>query len=108
VAAVDTQGRAGFAQAISFSSTAPSQLMGSVEWTLSSNSLEVVLFQGPCSPDAFYAIPSRCTSVGGVVASGTKPRRIAMSALPMGTYSLGIANRGTTAEAYTFEVTVTQ
>jgi hypothetical protein len=103
----DAGGRAGYAQAVTFSTTQAATLEVLLDWTVPTDVVEPGLFQGICLPESFYSIPSRCSGVVGATTSTSgKPRRLSVSSLPAGSYAVGVLNRGPLAEAYAYEITI--
>ena len=76
-----------------------------LDWTLASNNLDLVLTRGECTPEQLIAL--EC-DVAAIASSPTaKPERASVGSADAGAYVLFVANRGASAETFSFEARLT-
>lgn len=84
--------------AIPFETSVAGHLDVTVDWTLPTNAVDVVV-AGPC--------PGGCIIIGRTSSEQTKPLHLERSKLPPGPYTLRIYNRGPEPESVSYEVWLT-
>jgi hypothetical protein len=76
-----------------------------LDWTLASNNLDLILTRGDCTPEQLIAL--EC-DVAAIASSTTaKPERASIASAAAGAYTLFVANRGDSAETFSFEALLT-
>jgi hypothetical protein len=76
-----------------------------LDWTLASNNLDLVLTRGECTPEQLVAL--EC-DVAAIASSATaKPETASIASADAGAYTLFVANRGASAETFSFEARLT-
>jgi hypothetical protein len=76
-----------------------------VDWTFSADDIDVYLFRGVCTLQ--LAVGNQCDQLAASASATTKPERLVVSGAPAGSYTLGIANRGSNTESGTYRVYLT-
>jgi hypothetical protein len=87
---------------VPFTTTASGTLNVTVDWTLPTNSILVILVRGACSFDQLLA--SQCTSISATQGTTPKPRKISLSGQAAGLYTLFIGNLGPGDESSSYQV----
>ncbi|HET7293127.1 MAG TPA: hypothetical protein VFM88_11930 [Vicinamibacteria bacterium] len=95
-----------FLQEISITGTAANPLEMIADWTFASNDIDIVLFRGSCTPQAFIA--QSCTELAATTSTTTKPERLVVSNVAPGGYTIAIVNFGPTNESGVLQVFATQ
>jgi len=89
---------------IPLTTTVKGRIDASVDWTFTSNNLFVAMIQGPCSADQLSN--NQCIFMATDV-SVIKPKKLTLTNLTAGTYTLVIANAGPNAESLSYQVIFT-
>jgi hypothetical protein len=76
------------------------------DWTSPANNIDIFLYLGSCTSE--QARRNECTIANRTSSATAKPERLSVLGVPSGTYSVGFANFGPTAETGTFEVFLTR
>jgi hypothetical protein len=76
-----------------------------LDWTLASNNLDLVLARGECTPEQLVALQCDVAAIGS--STTAKPERVSVSNAGAGGYTLFVANRGPSAESFSFQVLLT-
>jgi hypothetical protein len=76
------------------------------DWTSSANNIDIFLYLGSCSSE--QARSAQCPVANRTTSTTNKPERLNVIGVPAGSYSLGFANFGPTAENGTFQVFLTR
>lgn len=76
------------------------------DWTFASNDVDIFWFAGTCT--SIQAVRGQCTILAAAQSPTQKPERLTITNVGAGTYSVGIANFGRTAESGNFQVFLTR
>jgi|SRR5262245_1076093 len=76
------------------------------DWTFASNDIDVVLFRGNCTPQAFVA--QNCSEMGSTTSTTAKPEHLSVNNVASGTYTVAIVNFGPTNESGVLQIFGTQ
>lgn len=76
------------------------------DWTFASNDIDIVLFRGNCTPQAFVA--QTCSEVAATTSTTAKPERLVVNNVAPGTYTIGVVNFGRTNESGVLQIFATQ
>ena len=86
----------------SFTTTAVGRLDVTVDWTVSSDNVDVYVTRGTCSVDQLNA--GTCILAVSSESTTSKPERLAVTGLAVGSYTLLIGNRGPAVESASYQV----
>jgi hypothetical protein len=75
------------------------------DWTSPANNIDVFLYLGTCTSE--QARSNECR-IANRTSGTSKPERLSVIGVPAGTYAVGFANFGPTAETGTFEIFLTR
>lgn len=91
---------------VPFTTTATGTLEVTVDWSHSTNNLDIGIERGTCSTcDALLA--GKCVDFAGSDSATAKPETLSISSVPAGTYTLGVGNVGPGREAGSYQVLLT-
>jgi len=76
------------------------------DWTFASNDIDIVLFRGSCTAQAFVA--RTCSEVASTTSVTQKPERLVVSNVAAGAYTVAVVNFGPTNESGVLQVFATQ
>lgn len=76
-----------------------------LDWTLASNNLDLILTRGECTPEQLIALECDVAAIGS--STTAKPERASIGSAAAGTYTLFVANRGASAETFSFQALLT-
>ena len=76
------------------------------DWTFASNDVDIFWFAGTCT--SIQAVRGQCTILAAAQSPTQKPERLTITNVGAGTYSVGIANFGRTAESGNYQVFLTR
>ena len=88
-----------------FTTTATGTLDATCDWTFAFNDLDIGIYKGSCSFSQFLG--GQCPILVESTSTTAKPEKVSAANAPAGTYTLIIANIGSTAEAGTCQVFLT-
>ncbi len=84
--------------------------LGTVEivadWTFASNDVDIIWYAGSCS--STQAIRDQCTILARTTSVSQKPERLTITNVAAGTYSVGLANYGSSSESGNYQVFLTR
>lgn len=87
-------------------SPAANPLEGIVQWSSPSNDVDLVLYRGECTVQAFYN--QTCDEIADASSTTTKPEHLTVSNVAAGTYTFAVANFGPGKEDATLQIFATQ
>ena len=90
---------------VPFSTNASGDLEAIVDWSFSSDDLDLSLFRGACTLQ--QAVNNQCQLVANTSSTLAKPERLAVGGLPAGNYTLGISNLGDNTESGSYQIFLT-
>lgn len=90
---------------VPFDTNAPGDVEATVDWSFSSDDLDVVLFRGSCTLQ--QAVNNQCQQIARTSSTATKPERLTVGGLSAGSYTLGIANFGDNTESGSYQIFLT-
>jgi hypothetical protein len=96
--------------AIGFTTTKVGTLTVSVDWTFSTNQLELLVARGTNTcfqNDSFSVDFCQSDLVDSTFEPGVKPKLLVIGALPAGTYTLYVGNFGPDAESWSYQIFLT-
>jgi hypothetical protein len=85
-----------------FTTTAVGRLDVTVNWTFSTNNVDVYVTRGACTVDGLNA--GTCTLAVSSESTTAKPERLLVTGLAAGTYTLLIGNRGPEVDSGSYQV----
>lgn len=109
VVGVPEANRAGFALdvaagPISTSGTGTVEIVA--DWTFASNDIDILFYNGSCT--SAQAVRGQCQIANRTTSTTQKPERLTITGVPAGSYSVGFANYGNTAESGNYQVFLTR
>jgi hypothetical protein len=92
---------------VPFSTTATGTVGATVDWTLSTNDVDIFLVRGanPCTLEQFNS--NQCPFLGFSSSTSAKPERLSVPNLTAGPYTLYVANLSSTTESVSYQITLT-
>lgn len=76
------------------------------DWTFASNDIDIFFYTGSCT--SAQAIRGQCTISNRTTSTTAKPERLTITGVPAGSFSVGFANYGETAESGNYQVFLTR
>ena len=92
---------------VPFTTTASGTIGLEVNWTFTSNDVDIFLVRGgsPCSLESFN--DRSCGFIATEESTSMKPEKLSIPGMAAGTYTLYVANYGDTDESVAWQVTLT-
>lgn len=94
-----------FVALLPFSTSSTGTLEAVVDWTFSTNDVDVAIARGPCTCQ--QAAANACETVAETTSTTAKPERVTATGQPAGSYVLAIANFGNRVESCSYQVVLT-
>lgn len=76
------------------------------DWTFASNDIDILFYNGSCTSN--QAVRGQCSIANRTTSTTAKPERLTITGVPAGSYSVGFANYGRTAESGNYQVFLTR
>jgi len=96
---------AGFFGGLPFTTTRAGALDATVDWTFTTNNVDVYIGQGSCDENTFAT--ATCPVLAFSESPTAKPERVHLANAAAGTYTTVVANFGPTDESISFQVVLT-
>jgi len=94
--------KSGFVNWINFTTTRAGAIDATVDWTFTTNDVDVVITRGSCNYDQLAA--NQCNIAGFSVSETAKPEKVTLASTEAGTYTLFVENTGDKDESVSYQV----